>query len=122
MPCMSIKYVRNLRPIMRDRNKNWRQTSFRNVYVGRGTLARKKKSKTEKKDMFGSDEVTWVEGYPLRKKMLRPSMKTTGVCSSYIFIKLQAVDIYTMAAVRSDRFSDDTSLALVSKLTNAAVL
>ena len=70
MPCMSNKYVRNLKPIVRDRDKNWRQTSFRNVYVGRGTLARKKKKKTSKKDMFGSDAVKWVEGYPLRKKIL----------------------------------------------------
>ena len=70
MPCMSNKYVRNLKPIMRDRNKNWRQTSFRNVYVGRGTLARSKKKKKKKKDFGGTDVVKWVEGYPLRTKIL----------------------------------------------------
>jgi hypothetical protein len=91
MPCMSIKYVRNLRPIMRDRNKNWRQTSFRNVYVGRGTLARKKKAKTEKKDMFGSDEVTWVEGYPLRKKMLH--CEACLISDEYTIVTIHGVGI-----------------------------
>ena len=91
MPCMSVKYTRNLRPIMRDRNKNWRQTSFRNVYIGRGTLARKKKPKTQKKDMFGSDEVTWVEGYPLRKKMLH--CEACLISDEYTIVTIHGVGI-----------------------------
>ena len=91
MPCMSNKYVTTLKPIMRNRNKNWRQTSFRNVYVGRGSLARKKKKKVDKKDMFGSDEVKWVEGYPLRKKILHT--ESCLVSDEYVICCVHGVGI-----------------------------
>ena len=47
MPCMSNNYVSHLEPPIRDRDKNWRLTSFRAFYVGRGNLARKKKPKKD---------------------------------------------------------------------------
>ena len=92
MPNLSQKYLGDSGFIIRDRDKEWRLTSFRKFFDGRGSIGRSTKEwKMRHSDFYGSNVVKWIDGFPLRQSLIH--METRMISNDYSLVAVHGMGI-----------------------------